>query len=64
MIDFWGARCGPCVAQLDEVNAAARQIADSKIVSLDLHDASGQAERALEFVKRRFQVLPENRRLP
>jgi peroxiredoxin len=58
LIDFWGTACGPCVAQLAEVNEAARHFADSKIAIIGLHDSSGQSDALIEFVKKRGLEFP------
>lgn len=58
VIDFWGIGCGPCVAQLPEVNAAARRFAGSKIVVIGLHDKDGKPEQVAELVKQRGLAFP------
>ena len=58
VIDFWGIGCGPCVAQLPEVNAAAKHFADSKIIIVGLHDSSGGLEQVVEFAQKRGLVFP------
>ena len=58
LIDFWGTTCGPCVAQLAEVNEAASHFADSKIAIIGLHDSSGQPDALIEFVKKRGLEFP------
>jgi peroxiredoxin len=58
VIDFWGLGCGPCVAQLPEVNAAAKHFADSKLVVVGLHDSSGKLEAVGEFAKKHDLAFP------
>jgi thiol-disulfide isomerase/thioredoxin len=58
VIDFWGIGCGPCVAQLPEVNAAAKHFADSKIIVIGLHDSSGTLEGVSDFAKKRGLAFP------
>ena len=58
VIDFWGIGCGPCVAQLPEVNAAAKHFADSKIIIVGLHDSSGGLEQVTQFAQKRGLVFP------
>jgi hypothetical protein len=58
VFEFWGLRSGPSAAQLDDVNAAAKKLAGTRIVIFGVHDASGPAERVLEFAKNRGLVFP------
>lgn len=58
VIDFWGISCGPCVAALPEVNAAAKHFADSKIIVIGLHDSGGKLDSVSEFAKKRGLVFP------
>ncbi|TXI10149.1 MAG: TlpA family protein disulfide reductase [Rhizobium sp.] len=58
VIDFWGINCGPCIAALPEVNAAAKHFADSEIVVIGLHDSSGTLESVSEFANKRGLVFP------
>jgi peroxiredoxin len=58
VIDFWGISCGPCVAALHEVNAAAKHFADSQIIVIGLHDSSGKLDSVSEFAKKRGLIFP------
>ena len=58
VVDFWGIACGPCVAQLPEVNAAAKHFADSKIMIVGIHDCSGGLEQVVAFAEKRGLVFP------
>jgi thiol-disulfide isomerase/thioredoxin len=58
VIDFWGIGCGPCVAGLPEVNAAAKHFAKSKIVIIGLHDSGGNLANVAEFAQRRGLAFP------
>ena len=58
LIDFWGISCGPCVAQLAEVNDAAKHFANSKIAILGVHASGSQPDKVIEFVKKRELVFP------
>jgi protocatechuate 3,4-dioxygenase beta subunit len=58
VLEFWGLRCGPSAAQLDEVNDAAKKLAGTRVVIVGIHDAGGQAERVVEFAKNSGLVFP------
>ncbi len=44
LVEFWGIGCGPCVAQLPEVQAAAERYADRGLVLLGLHESGETVE--------------------
>lgn len=58
LIDFWGISCGPCVAQLAEVNTAAKHFANSKLMILGLHAAGHDPQKVFEFAKKRDLTFP------
>ena len=55
LVDFWGITCGPCVAELPEVQAAADHFAarSKDFVLIGLHDSGGTAEQVAEFARKR-----------
>ena len=58
VIDFWGIGCGPCVAGLPQVNAAAKHFLNSKIMVVGLHDGGGTVETVAGFAKRKGLIFP------
>ena len=58
VIDFWGIGCGPCVAQLPEVNEAAKHFANSKIVIVGLHTSGAPVADVATFVQKKGLVFP------
>jgi thiol-disulfide isomerase/thioredoxin len=55
LVDFWGISCGPCVAELPEVQAAADHFADKSkdLVFIGLHDSGATADQVAEFARKR-----------
>ena len=54
LVDFWGISCGPCVAELPEVQAAADHFADRKdLVFIGLHESGATADQVAEFARKR-----------
>ncbi len=55
LVNFWGIRCGPCVAELPEVQATADHFASrSKDFALiGLHDGGSTAEEVAAFARER-----------
>jgi thiol-disulfide isomerase/thioredoxin len=51
LIDFWGIGCGPCVAQLPAVQAAAQKYAGTDLVIVGLHDAHGKPDDVAAFAR-------------
>jgi len=51
LIEFWEIGCGPCVAQLPEVRAAAKHYANSDLVLIGLHGSRTTVERLTSFAK-------------
>jgi thiol-disulfide isomerase/thioredoxin len=49
LIDFWGIGCGPCVAQLPDVQAAARHFKDTDLVLIGLHESRAEIEQVRQF---------------
>jgi thiol-disulfide isomerase/thioredoxin len=53
LLDFWGMSCGPCVAQLSDVQAAAEKHAGTNLVIVGLHAASGKPDDVAAFARTR-----------
>jgi thiol-disulfide isomerase/thioredoxin len=55
LVDFWGISCGPCVAELPEVQAAAAHFADKgkDLVIIGLHERGTTADQVAEFARKR-----------
>jgi thiol-disulfide isomerase/thioredoxin len=55
LVDSWGISCGPCVAELPEVQAAADHFADKSkdLVFIGLHDSGATADQVAEFARKR-----------
>jgi thiol-disulfide isomerase/thioredoxin len=51
LINFWGITCGPCVAQLPEVQAAAAHFASKgdRLVLIGLHESGTAVDQVAEF---------------
>jgi thiol-disulfide isomerase/thioredoxin len=58
LIDFWGIGCGPCVAALPGVQAAADQFNAKGAVVIGLHDSSATLEQLQAFAKQRKLTYP------
>ena len=52
LIDFWGTRCGPCIAQLPEVRTAARFYADHPFVLIGIHDSQTSVSALQKFAEK------------
>lgn len=52
LVEFWGTRCGPCVAQLPEVQAAARYYADQPFVLIGLHDSHISVDELQQYAEK------------
>jgi len=52
LIDFWGTTCGPCIAELPDVQAAAKKYAESDLVLIGLHDAGAKVEDVTGFASK------------
>lgn len=52
LIEFWGTRCGPCIAQLPEVRTAARFYADHPFVLIGMHDSHISVSDLQKFAKK------------
>lgn len=52
LIEFWGTRCGPCIAQLPEVRTAARYYADAPLVLIGIHDSYASVSDLQKFAKK------------
>jgi thiol-disulfide isomerase/thioredoxin len=51
LIDFWGISCGPCVAELPEVQAVADHFAGKgdQLVLIGLHESGGTVNQVAKF---------------
>ena len=58
LVEFWGIGCGPCVAQLAEVQAAAEHYADRGVLVIGLHESSETVEAVAEFAHKRGLTYP------
>lgn len=58
VIDFWGIGCGPCVAQLPEVNAAAKHFENLDIAIIGVHTAGVSPDKVVEFVRGHYLRFP------
>jgi RNA polymerase sigma factor (sigma-70 family) len=55
LVDFWGIRCGPCVAQLPEVQAAADHFAskNNDFALIGLHESGATVDQVADFARKR-----------
>jgi thiol-disulfide isomerase/thioredoxin len=55
LVDFWGITCGPCMAELPEVQAAADRFAgrSEDFVLIGLHNSGAPAEHGTLFARNR-----------
>ncbi len=55
LVDFWGISCGPCVAELPEVQAAAAYFAEKTkdLVLIGMHECGAPADPVAEFARKR-----------
>ena len=55
LVDFWGISCGPCVAELPEVQATADHFASRSkdFVLVGLHNSGDTVEQVAEFARKR-----------
>ena len=55
LVDFWGISCGPCVAELPEVQAAADHFAgrSKDFVLIGVHESGATADQVAEFARKR-----------
>jgi thiol-disulfide isomerase/thioredoxin len=58
LIDFWGIGCGPCIAELPEVQALAKEFAGQDFVLVGLHYAGYGAAEVAEFAQKRGLTYP------
>jgi thiol-disulfide isomerase/thioredoxin len=52
LIDFWGISCGPCVAELPDVQALAKTFAGQDFILIGLHESGGQVHDVAEFARK------------
>ncbi len=55
LVNFWGISCGPCVAELPEVQAAADHFAGQRkdFVLIGVHESGATADQVAEFARKR-----------
>lgn len=58
LIDFWSTGCGPCVASLPGVQAAADQFKAKGAVVIGLHDSGATPGKLREFAKQHKLTFP------
>ena len=58
LIDFWGIGCGPCVGELPEVQALAKEFAGKEFVLVGLHYSGHDVADVIEFAKQRGLTYP------
>jgi peroxiredoxin len=58
LIDFWSIGCGPCVASLPGVQAAADQLKARGAIVIGLHDSGATPEKLREFAKQHKLTFP------
>ncbi|WP_160167252.1 redoxin domain-containing protein [Rhodopirellula sp. SWK7] len=59
LVDFWGVYCGPCVAQLPEVQKAADYFADEQFLLIGVHDSDITPDELAAYAEKnnlRFQL--------
>ena len=52
-VDFWGIFCGPCIAELPEVQALANVFAKDNFLLIGLHESSAEVAEVAEFARKR-----------
>ncbi|MFH1304084.1 MAG: TlpA disulfide reductase family protein, partial [Planctomycetota bacterium] len=52
LIEFWGTRCGPCLAKLPEVRTVARFYADHPFVLIGMHDSYASVSELQKFAEK------------
>jgi peroxiredoxin len=58
LVDFWGIGCGPCIAELPEVQAAFRRYREQGLVIVGLHASGESIETVAEFARKRGLTYP------
>lgn len=52
LVDFWGTNCGPCVAELPEIQELHKRLAASGLVIVGLHESGGDVAAVAELARR------------
>ena len=53
LIDFWGIGCGPCIGELPEVQALAKELSGKDFVLVGLHNSGHEVAEVADFAKQR-----------
>lgn len=53
LVDFWGTWCGPCVAELPDVQILATEFAKKNFLLIGMHDSRGELEEVAQFAQKR-----------
>src|SRR5205823_2025491 len=53
LIGFWGIWCGPCIAELPDVQVLYKELAGEKFLLIGLHESRGELMEVSEFARKR-----------
>jgi peroxiredoxin len=51
-VDFWGIFCGPCIAELPEVQALTNVFAKDNFLLIGMHESSAEVAEVAEFARK------------
>ncbi len=52
LIDFWGVSCGPCLVELPDVQAGAKELGEKGVLLIGLHDSGASLEEVAAFARK------------